>query len=151
MENVFRQIEGVTATAVGYTGGTVKNPTYQQVCWTNTGHAEAVRIQFDPNVISYEKLLGYFWANHDPCQAGGQGVDIGDQYRSVIFYHSEEQRKTARKSVAEAQKGYESRIVTQIVREKPFYMAEDYHQQYNEKTGKKACNVKPPKVGGGDD
>jgi peptide-methionine (S)-S-oxide reductase len=149
VEDYFRQVEGVTATAVGYSGGKVKNPTYRQVCYTPTGHAEAVRVEFDPKVVSYEKLLEVFWKIHDPCQVGGQGPDMGDQYRSAIFYHDEEQKKIAEASKAALQKTLDEKITTSIVPEAKFWMAEDYHQQYCYKNGIAACPIPTKKGGGG--
>ena len=148
VEDYFRQVEGVTATAVGYSGGHVKNPTYRQVCYTPTGHAEAVRVEFDPKIVSYDKLLEVFWKIHDPCQVGGQGPDRGDQYRSAVFYHSDAQKKTAEASKAALQKTLDEAITTQIVPEAQFWMAEEYHQQYCFKNGIAACPI-PTKKGGG--
>ncbi len=148
IEDYFRQLEGVTATAVGYSGGTVKNPTYKQVCYMATGHAEAVRVEFDPSKISYEKLLEVFWKVHDPCQVGGQGPDMGDQYRSVVFFHSEKQKKTATKSMEELQGSRSKKITTQVVPEATFWMAEEYHQQYCLKNGIAACPIPGSKGGG---
>ena len=148
VEDYFRQVEGVTATAVGFSGGKVKSPTYKQVCYTDTGHAESVRVEFDPKVVSYERLLEVFWRIHNPTQIGGQGPDMGDQYRSVVFYHDEAQKAAAIKSRDELQKTTQSKIMTQIVPEAPFYMAEDYHQQYCFKNGVAACPI-PSKSGGG--
>jgi peptide-methionine (S)-S-oxide reductase len=148
VEDYFRQVDGVTATAVGFSGGTVKNPTYKEVCYNNTGHAESVRVEYDPKKVSYEKLLQVFWNIHNPCQVGGQGPDFGDQYRSVIFYHNEEQKKIAEASKAALQKTLESPITTRIVPEAQFWMAEDYHQQYCFKNGVAACPI-PTKRGSG--
>jgi peptide-methionine (S)-S-oxide reductase len=148
IEDYFRQVEGVTATAVGFTGGTVKNPTYKQVCYTPTGHAEAVRVEFDPKVVSYEKLLEVFWKVHDPCQVGGQGPDMGDQYRSSIFYHNDAQKAIATKSLAAEQSVRPKPITTKIVPEATFWMAEEYHQQYCLKNGIAACPIPGSKGGG---
>ena len=148
IEDYFRQVEGVTATAVGYSGGKTKNPTYREVCYTATGHAEAVRVEFDPSKVSYGQLLETFWNVHNPCQVGGQGPDRGDQYRSVVFYHSAEQKKIAEASKVALQKTLDSPITTGIVPEATFWMAEDYHQQYCLKNGIAACPI-PTKKGGG--
>jgi peptide-methionine (S)-S-oxide reductase len=142
VEARFREQEGVTATAVGYCGGHVENPTYRQVCSKGTGHAEVVRVEFDPAVISYDDLLEVFWRNHDPTQLNRQGPDIGDQYRSVIFYTTPEQSESARASLArEGASGRHARpIVTQIEPAGDFWMAEEYHQQYLEKRGLSTCH-----------
>ena len=135
VEDTFAKLPGVISTMVGYTGGTIKNPTYHQVCSTKTGHAESVQITFDPTIISYDQLLEVFWANHNPTQLNYQGFDIGDQYRSVIFYHTPEQQKKAEasKKVLQASKTYDKPIVTKITPVEPFYKAEEYHQKYFEK------------------
>ncbi len=140
VEAAFRRLNGVQETAVGYTGGDSADPTYQQVCAGDTGHAEAVRVTFDPERIGYEQLLEVFWTIHDPTQLNRQGPDIGSQYRSAIFTHSPEQERAARESLErQAQKGRHGRkIVTEIVPAPPFYMAEDYHQQYLEKRGRRS-------------
>ncbi|MDY9926453.1 peptide-methionine (S)-S-oxide reductase MsrA [Methanosarcina sp.] len=137
IEEAFRQVKGVAATAVGYSGGNFKKPTYEQVCTLNTGHAEAVRVIFDPEVVSYKTLLDVFWKVHDPTTKDRQGPDVGNQYRSVIFYHSEEQKAAALTSKEELEKSgsFKNPIVTEIVPVSDFYMAEDYHQQYFEKKG----------------
>ena len=136
-EATFRKIPGVLTTQVGYEGGTTANPTYEDVCSSATGHAETVQVTFDPSKVSYEKLLNVFFENHDPTTLNRQGPDYGTQYRSVVFYHSEEQKK-----IAEAEKNkrdqsgdYVGQIVTQIVAAKTFYPAEGYHQRYFEKQG----------------
>ena len=141
VEAEFRRLEGVTRTTVGYIGGRTANPTYEQVCSHTTGHAEAVEVEFDPERISYEDLLNVFWATHDPTQLNRQGPDIGDQYRSAIFFHDAEQELEAKKSVAYAQETRRRPIVTQIVPAETFWEAEDYHQQYLEKRGMATCNV----------
>jgi peptide-methionine (S)-S-oxide reductase len=141
VEAEFRRLEGVTGTRVGYTGGRTDNPTYEQVCAHITGHAEAVEVEFDPEKISYEELLNVFWTNHDPTQLNRQGPDIGDQYRSAIFFHDADQELAAKKSVPYAQQNYRRPIVTQIVPAEKFWEAEDYHQQYLEKRGMATCNV----------
>lgn len=137
IEEAFRQVKGVVATAVGYSGGHFKKPTYEQVCTLETGHAEAVRVIFDPKVVSYKVLLDVFWKIHDPTTKDRQGPDVGKQYRSLIFYHNEEQKAAALASKEELEKAgvFKSPIVTEIVPVSEFYMAEDYHQQYFEKKG----------------
>lgn len=145
VEAAFRRIEGVIETAVGYTGGTVPDPTYQKVCSGRTGHAEAVAIIFDPAVVSYEKLLDTFWDIHDPTQADGQGPDIGSSYRSALFYHSPEQKEQAEASKARlaASGKYRGKtIATEIVPAQQFWKAEEYHQQYYEKSGRGYCASK---------
>ena len=144
VEATFRQIPGVTATRVGYTGGNLQNPTYKDVCTDGTGHAEAVEVEYDPARVSYQDLLKVFWENHDPTQLNRQGPDFGSQYRSAIFYHSPEQEQLAKASKQELEKSgrYKRPIVTQIVPEATFYEAEDYHQQYLEKRGMAACHIK---------
>jgi peptide methionine sulfoxide reductase msrA/msrB len=135
VEHKFRQIPGVLNTKVGYTGGHVKNPSYKQVCTDKTGHAEAVKITFNPSQISYEKLLEYFFGFHDPTQLNRQGLDVGRQYRSAIFYHSKEQKETAEKIIKKLEESgrYSRPIVTEIVPASDFYRAEEYHQRYYEK------------------
>ena len=135
VEAAFRRLDGVVKTCVGYTGGTVENPTYKDVCSGRTGHAEAVRVTFDPAKISYERLLDVFWASHDPTQLNRQGPDIGTQYRSAIFTHTPEQERLARESKAKLDGAFGRPVVTEIEPAGPFYMAEDYHQQYLEKRG----------------
>jgi len=139
MQPPFEKLEGVTKTTAGYTGGTVPNPTYQQVSAGGTGHAEAVEIVFDPSRISYEKLLDVFWHNIDPLAKNRQFCDSGDQYRSAIFTHDEAQRRAAEASLEaiEASGQIKGRIETQIVAASPFYPAEDYHQDYHTKNPKK--------------
>lgn len=131
-EAIFQRLKGVNSVTPGYTGGTVKNPTYEQVCSGNTGHAEAIQIKFDPEIISYEKLLEVFFKLHDPTTLNRQGNDTGTQYRSSIFYHSPDQKKTAEKLKSEMQKLYKDKIVTEIVPFKEFYEAENYHKNYYE-------------------
>jgi len=144
VEAEFRRVEGVIATRVGYTGGHVANPTYKQVCNGDTGHAEAVEVVFDPSKVSYEALLEVFWANHDPTQVNRQGPDFGEQYRTVIFYHSPEQKRAAEASKeALAKSGrYRRPIATQIVEASTFWEAEEYHQQYLEKRGLGSCHTR---------
>lgn len=143
VEATFRQLPGVTATRVGYTGGNTANPTYKEVCTDRTGHAEAVEVDYDPSKVSYAQLLQVFWENHDPTQLNRQGPDWGTQYRSAIFFHSPEQEAEARKSKQELEKAsrYNKPIVTQIVPATTFYEAEDYHQQYLEKRGLATCHI----------
>ncbi len=135
VESLFRAIPGVTDVIVGYTGGTRPNPTYEQVCTGTTGHAEAVEVTYDESQVSYERLLEIFWANHNPTTPNQQGPDRGSQYRSVIFFHDESQRKVAEASQALAQKNWKQPIVTEIVLASEFYPAEEYHQRYFEKQG----------------
>jgi len=135
VEAVFDDIVGVTAVESGYTGGQVVNPTYRQVCGGDTGHAEAIRVHFEPNQISYGELLDIFFAVHDPTQLNRQGNDIGPQYRSAIFPHSPEQEAEARAAIARAQKDWDKPIVTTIEPEGPWYVAEDYHQEYFAREG----------------
>lgn len=129
-EAVFENLPGVESVSVGYTGGAVKDPTYEEVCSGNTGHAEAAQIRFDPSKISYEELLDVFWQVHDPTSLNRQGADVGTQYRSAIFYHSDEQKKAAERSRDKFQKKVSDRIVTEIVPASEFYEAEEYHQDY---------------------
>jgi peptide-methionine (S)-S-oxide reductase len=141
VEETFRTLKGVVKTEVGYTGGTVKNPNYEEVCTDKTGHAEAVQVTFDPKLISYKKLLEIFWNNHNPTTINRQGPDVGSQYRSAIFYHSEEQKKQAEESKKELENSgkWKSPIVTSIEPAKTFYKAEEYHQKYLMKRGLKTC------------
>ncbi|MDQ2984446.1 MAG: peptide-methionine (S)-S-oxide reductase MsrA [Actinomycetota bacterium] len=147
VEAAFRQIDGVTETAVGYEGGTLENPTYEDVCSHTTGHAEVVEVTYDPEQVSYEQLLGVFWAKHDPTQLNRQGWDVGDQYRSVIFFHDEEQREIAARSKAEEQARNAQPVVTVIEPAQTFYRAEDYHQRYLEKQGRSSCNAQLQRAG----
>ncbi len=144
VEATFRRVPGVLSTRVGYAGGKTANPTYKDVCTDTTGHAEVVEVTFDPEQVSYDTLLNVFWENHDPTTLNRQGPDWGTQYRSVVFFHSPEQEKTARasKERLEQEGRYKpKRIVTQIEPAKPFYEAEDYHQQYLEKRGLASCHL----------
>jgi peptide-methionine (S)-S-oxide reductase len=143
VEAAFRAVPGVLSTAVGYEGGHTTNPTYQQVCSHRTGHAEVVELEFDPTRLSYEQVLDVFWNCHDPTQLNRQGPDVGDNYRSVIFYHTPEQQAAAlaSKAALEASGKYRKPIVTQIVPAVTFYRAEEYHQQYLEKRGLATCRI----------
>ncbi len=132
LEAIYKRVKGVETVVSGYAGGHVENPTYEQVCTDTTGHAEVVQITFDPKVISYEDILNIFWQIHDPTQLNRQGNDVGTQYRSVIFYHNEQQKQIALKSkqALEAEKVFAKPIVTQIEPLTTFYPAEAYHQNY---------------------
>jgi peptide-methionine (S)-S-oxide reductase len=142
VEAAFRQVEGVRSTSVGYTGGTTQDPSYEQVCAGNTGHAEAVEVVFDPDRVSYDDLLQVFWENHDPTTLNSQGRDRGSQYRSAIFVHDADQQAAAAASLEAAQKNHTRPIVTEIAPATEFYPAEDYHQQYLEKRGLAQCRIK---------
>jgi len=133
IEEMFKKIEGVLETKVGYAGGDLSSPTYQDVCSGNTGHAEVVQIEFDPNKISFKKILDHFWLCHDPTQLNRQGPDIGTQYRSIIFYFTDEQKVIAEESKNNFQKQLSSKIVTEILQFTNFFLAEDYHQCYIQK------------------
>jgi peptide-methionine (S)-S-oxide reductase len=141
VEAAFLQVPGVLDVVSGYTGGHVENPTYQQVCGHRTGHAEAVEITFDPQRVSYEKLLDIFWQIHDPTTLNRQGPDVGSQYRSAIFVRSQEQRRAAQASLDAQQQQMSKPIVTEITDAGPFYHAEEYHQRYFEKNGAAACHI----------
>jgi peptide-methionine (S)-S-oxide reductase len=143
VEDAFRQVKGVTSTAVGYIGGHTKNPTYKEVCTDTTGHAEAVEVEFDPAQVSYRELLAVFFQSHDPTQLNRQGPDYGKQYRSAIFYEDAEQEAAALESKAALDKAgvFKRPIVTQIAPASEFYRAEDYHQQYFEKQGIRSCHL----------
>ena len=143
VEEEFRKIPGVRSTAVGYSGGTLEHPTYEDVCTDRTGHAEVVEVDYDPQRVSYETLLDAFWNGHNPTQLNRQGPDVGTQYRSVIFFHSPEQEATARASKERLEKSgrFPRPIVTQIVPAEPFWRAEEYHQRYFEKRGGGSCHV----------
>jgi peptide-methionine (S)-S-oxide reductase len=136
VEAAFRQIDGVTRTRVGYSGGTFESPTYEDVCSHTTGHAEVVEVTYDPEHVSYDRLLDVFWGKHDPTQLNRQGWDIGDNYRSVVFFHDDEQRDAALRSKEREQANRSAPIVTQIEPAQTFWEAEDYHQQYLEKRGR---------------
>ena len=139
VEERFRKVPGVVATAVGYTGGHKQNPSYEEVCTHTTGHAEAVLIEFDPSQISYGKLLDFFWQTHDPTSGDCQGPDPGSQYRSAIFTFGSEQMTEALASRSEQQKRLSDPITTEIAPAGPFWVAEDYHQQWDEKHGALSC------------
>jgi peptide-methionine (S)-S-oxide reductase len=137
VQSTFEKVPGVISTRVGYTGGTMVSPTYQDVCTDQTGHAEAIEIKFDPSKVTYQQLLNTFFENHDPTTMNRQGPDEGTQYRSVVFYHSPEQQKEAVAEIDRRNKSgeYVGPIVTQVVAAGPFYAAEDYHQHYYDKQG----------------
>ncbi len=137
----FDQIPGVKKTMVGYVGGTTENPTYEEVCSHTTGHAEAVWVEFDPSEVTFETLMRHFFRLHDPTQLNRQGPDIGDNYRSAIFYLNETQQATAEKVRDAVQADFDEPIVTEITPAGPFYQAEAYHQKYAERTGQGMCHV----------
>lgn len=143
VEASFRRVKGVTDTTVGYTGGHAENPNYEEVCTGTTGHAEAVRVEYDPEVLAYEELLDVFWGCHNPTTRNRQGPDIGTQYRSAIFYHTPEQKAAAERSKKKLEDAgeYDRPIVTEIVPASEFYRAEEYHQQYLEKQGRAGCGL----------
>ncbi len=141
VESSFREIPGVIDAAVGYEGGTLDNPTYQDVCTDRTGHAEVVELTFDPEKVPYGQLVEQFWKLHNPTTKNRQGPDVGTQYRSVIFFHSPEQERIARESMKTAQARFPNPIVTEIVPAKTFYRAEEYHQQYLAKRGLRQCHI----------
>jgi len=135
VESVFQEIGGVVDTTVGYTGGRSENPTYKEICYKNTGHAEAIEIVYDPARVTYEKLLELFWRMHDPTTMNRQGPDVGTQYRSAVFYYSPEQKAAAEQLKVESQGRWKQPIVTEIVAGGTFYPAEDYHQNYFKNRG----------------
>ena len=143
VEAAYRQLPGVLSTRVGYLGGTMENPTYRDVCSGRTGHAEVVEVTYDPARLSYDDLLTVFWENHDPTTLNRQGPDVGEQYRSAIFYHNDKQKAAAEASKAERDRSdkYRRPIVTEITPASAFYEAEDYHQQYLEKRGLASCHI----------
>jgi len=141
VEAEFRKVPGVTRTTVGYSGGTLPNPTYRDVCSDQTGHAEVVQVEFDPSQVSYDTLLNVFWENHDPTTLNRQGPDVGTQYRSAIFFHDAKQEAAAGASKAEVQKRSRRPIVTEITPASQFYPAEEYHQRYLEKRGLASCHI----------
>ena len=146
VEALFRQVKGVNDTSVGYTGGNFENPTYEDVCSGKTGHAESIQIEYDSNQVSYDELLKIFWNNHDPTTPNQQGPDIGEQYRSVVFFHSKEQEDSAKTLKENLQDGalkkFGRKIVTEILPASKFYGAEEYHQRYLEKNGLAKCSSK---------
>jgi peptide-methionine (S)-S-oxide reductase len=141
VEEAFRNLKGVLTTTVGYMGGTLQNPSYEDVCTDTTGHAEVVEIHFDPKKISYDDLLTVFWYIHDPTTKNRQGPDVGTQYRSVIFYYTQEQKTVAEQSKKNLEQSgkHKKKIVTDIIKAMIFYPAEDYHQHYLAKHGLAAC------------
>ncbi|MCX5772687.1 MAG: peptide-methionine (S)-S-oxide reductase MsrA [Candidatus Hydrogenedentes bacterium] len=143
VEEAFRRVKGVVSTLVGFCGGYVENPSYQDVCAGDTGHAEVVQLEYDPDQVTYKDLLSVFWDIHDPTTPNRQGPDVGEQYRSVIFYHTEEQRRLAIEAKAELEKSgrFTRPVVTAIEPAGPFYRAEEYHQRYLEKRGMKGCHI----------
>ncbi len=143
VEAAFRKVSGVISTSVGYLGGSLKNPTYEDVCSGSTGHAEAVQVEYDPALVSYEDLLNVFWATHNPTTLNRQGPDIGTQYRSAIFFHDPQQQAAAIASKQKLQDSgkHKNSIVTEITPATEFYAAENYHQQYLEKRGLAHCSI----------
>ncbi len=143
VEETFLRTKGVIKTTAGYLGGTLENPTYEDVCSGTTGHAEVVQVEFDPSVVSYDELLNVFWNNHNPTEKNRQGLDIGDQYRSAIFTHSPEQQQSAEASKTALEKSgrFAKPIATEITRASVFYPAEEYHQQYLRKRGLDSCHI----------
>ncbi len=143
VEAAFRKTDGVVSTAVGYMGGTLENPSYEDVCTDETGHAEVVEVTYDPLRVSYARLVDVFWNCHDPTTPNRQGPDVGTQYRSAIFFHDAEQEAaaTASKEKLEGSDGFQSAIVTEITPAAMFYRAEEYHQQYLEKQGRSSCTT----------
>jgi methionine-S-sulfoxide reductase len=137
----FDQVPGVVSSRVGYTGGHTENPTYEEVCTHTTGHAEATELTYDPAKVSYETLVKQFFHMHDPTQLNRQGPDVGDSYRSAIFYHDDEQKNIAERVMQQQQKELDKPIVTQIVPVAEFYEAEAYHQKFTERTGQGMCHV----------
>lgn len=143
VEAAFRQVKGVKSTSVGFMGGSLKNPTYKDVCTDTTGHAEVVQVEYDPSQVSYDELLETFWQSHDPTTPNRQGPDLGSQYRSAIFYHTPEQFEAAVESKEKLEKSGKFRrpILTEITPASDYYPAEDYHQQYLEKRGLSTCHI----------
>lgn len=141
VESAFRGVPGVVDAPVGYSGGTVEDPTYRQVCGGRTGHAEVVQVEYDPEAVSYEELLEVFWKTHDPTQVDRQGPDVGTQYRSAIFYLNDDQRQRAEASKERAQGSRKRPIATEVSPAETFYRAEEYHQRYFEKQGISSCPV----------
>ncbi len=143
VEAAFRQVKGVSATAVGYMGGTLNNPSYKDVCYKETGHAEVVEVTYDAEKVSYDQLLEVFWSSHDPTQVNRQGPDHGTQYRTAIFFHSPEQQQaaTASREQLESSGKFAKKVATEITPAATFWKAEDYHQQYLEKRGLATCHI----------
>lgn len=143
VEDAFRHVPGVVSTAVGFMGGHTENPSYKEVCTDRTGHAETTEVVYDPTKVTYEQLLEIFWSHHDPTTLNRQGPDSGSQYRSAIFYLNREQEEKAKASKESLQKSgkFSKPIVTEITPAKTFYKAEEYHQQYFEKTGQRSCGI----------
>jgi len=143
MEEVFRSIQGVVSTTVGFMGGNAKDPSYMEVSQKKTGHAEVLHLEYDPALVSYKELLNIFWENHDPTTHNKQGPDVGDQYRSVIFFHTPQQEKVAKKTKEELGKSgkFKDPIITEVVSAGEFYKAEEYHQRYLQKRGLKTCST----------
>ena len=145
VEELFRKVKGVSSTMVGYTGGAFENPTYEDVCSGTTGHAEAIQVEYDPTITSYEELLMIFWSNHNPTTLNRQGPDVGEQYRSAVFYHTQEQAdaaKTMKEKLQDAaMKRFDKKIVTEIKQASTFYKAEEYHQKYLEKNPWRVCHT----------
>jgi peptide-methionine (S)-S-oxide reductase len=143
VEAIFGAVEGVTSTAVGYMGGSVDSPTYEDVCTDTTGHAEVVHLEYDPKRVSYEQLLAAFWKAHNPTTLNRQGLDMGTQYRSVVFFHSPEQEAAAKASAKAVQDSgkYATPIVTEVVPAATFWRAEEYHQKYLAKKGLGSCRL----------
>jgi methionine-S-sulfoxide reductase len=137
----FDQVPGVVSSVVGYSGGNVKDPTYEQVCSHTTGHAEVVELEYEPSIIDYENLLRHFFRLHDPTQLNRQGPDVGDNYRSVIYYFDDKQKELAEKIIKELTPSFSSPIVTEVSKADIFYKAEEYHQKYAETTGRGMCHV----------
>ena len=143
IEAAFRQVHGVKSTAVGFMGGTLNDPTYEDVCSGRTGHAEVVQVEFDPSQVTYEQLLAVFWENHDPTTLNRQGPDVGTQYRSAIFFYNPEQEAAAKASADAIARSvrYKRPVVTEITPAREFWRAEEYHQQYLEKRGVSHCRI----------
>lgn len=144
VEDAYRHVKGVVATTVGYAGGHTEHPDYESVCTHTTGHAETVLVEYDPQVIPYEQLLRVFWKIHDPTQVGGQGPDLGDNYRSIVFTFDDAQAAAARASREIEQRSLDKHVTTEIRPMPAFYKAEGYHQQYAERTGHHGCPIRVP-------
>jgi peptide-methionine (S)-S-oxide reductase len=141
VQEAFQGVRGVTSTAVGYMGGSLENPSYEQVCTDKTGHAEVVEVQYEPSIVSYDDLLDVFWKNHNPTTLNRQGPDVGTQYRSAIFFHTPEQEAAAKASKEKAQSRFPRPIVTEILPASTFWRAEEYLQDYLQKRGQKSCHI----------